>query len=53
MPLGPKKFHLDVLGSPNFQIKYYNILGPCPWVLKPSICMFLDSKTSKLKILAP
>ena len=44
-------FDLDVLGSPNIQIEDVKILGPCPWMLKVSLWMFLDRQTSKLKIL--
>ena len=51
MARAAKSFDLDVLGSPNLQIRDFNILGPCPWMLKASIWMFLDHQTSKSKTL--
>ena len=44
---GYKSFEFDVLGSKNIEFKGFNVLGPCPWMLKALICMFFDFQTSK------
>jgi hypothetical protein len=42
-----KSFEFEVLGFKNLEFEGFNILGPCPWMVKASIWMFLDSQTSK------
>ena len=51
-PQSVKSFEFNVFEPQNLGHKAFNIRGPCPWVLKVSICMSLNSKTSKSKLLA-
>ena len=39
------RFELNVFGHQKLEIEGFNILEPCPWMLKASIWMVLDSQT--------
>ena len=52
MPLDAKSFEFEVFGSKNLEFEPFNILGPCPWILKLRFEMHLrfgvlDFQTSK------
>ena len=40
----------SMLRSKNFECEHFNILRPCPWMVKTLIQMFLTSQTSKLRL---
>ena len=46
-PQDVKTFEFDVFGSQDLEFEGFNILGSCPWMVKASIWMSLDSQTSK------
>ena len=49
MPLDVKIFDLEAWGSKNIQMEDFSIQGPCPWMLKPLIWTFGESKNIQIK----